>query len=462
MDVIVIDTPALGDRSYLVHDGEVALVVDPQRDTDRVEAAAAWARVRITHVAETHIHNDYVTGGLHLAGRLGIDYLVNAVDDVQFERTPVRDGQQLQVGALQVVVVATPGHTENHLSYVVTHDGEQAVFSGGSLLFGSVGRTDLGDPTRTELMTRAQYASVRRLSELACQDAGLYPTHGFGSFCSSGPATGASSSTVGEQLSDNHALTDTDEEHFVRELIANLGEYPSYYAHMRPANLAGPAAADLCVPRSLEAQELTRRLRDGEWVVDLRNRVAFADDHLAGVVSFEYADGASFTTFLGWVLPWGEPLTLVGTRDDVTNAVRDLSRIGVDSPDVALGNGPEQVAPGAPTTGYPRLDWHGMLADRTQDDVVLDVRRTDEYTASHVDGAVNVPLHELLGRVDELPDARLLVHCASGYRAGVGASLLQRAGRDVVHVDALFADAAAAGVPLTTRVDGGVSRARGA
>jgi hydroxyacylglutathione hydrolase len=153
MDVVVIETPQLGDRSYLVHDGSVALVIDPQRDIDRVEAAAADAGVRITHVAETHLHNDYVTGGLVLSEAHGAEYLVNGADEVSFARVPVSDGQVLHVGRLVVRVVATPGHTHTHLSYVVRDDahdgGPEAVFSGGSLLYGSVGRTDLVSPDDT-------------------------------------------------------------------------------------------------------------------------------------------------------------------------------------------------------------------------------------------------------------------------------------------------------------------------
>lgn len=450
MDVIVIDTPQLGDRSYLVHDGAVALVIDPQRDTDRVERAAREAGVTITHVAETHIHNDYVTGGFELARAHGASYLVNAADPVKFERTPITDGETVQVGAFTVKAVATPGHTHTHLSFIVEDGEKQAVFSGGSLLYGSVGRTDLVAASDTVGLTRDQYASVRRLVEQADRDAALFPTHGFGSFCSSGPATGADESTIGEQLTGNHALTDPDEDHFVRELIANLTAYPSYYAHMGPSNIQGPGAADLSVPVSVDPAELNRRLEDGEWVVDLRNRVAFSSSHLKGSVSFEYGDGSSFTTFLGWVLPWDEKLTLVGSREDVENAIRDLSRIGIDSPDAAVGTEPHALAPGAALASYPRVGWDGLISGRAEGDAVLDVRRTDEFAGTRVAGAVNVPLHELLGRMDEVPEGRLWVHCASGYRAGVAASLLQRAGRDVVQIDATFEDAETSGVPLDT------------
>ncbi len=450
MDVLVIETPQLGDRSYLVHDGEVALVIDAQRDTDRVEEAARKAGVRITHVAETHVHNDYVTGGLVLAQDHGALYLVNAADPVPFAREPITDGQVIPIGSLTLRVVATPGHTHTHLSYIVDDGETQAVFSGGSLLFGSVGRTDLVAASDTVALTRDQYASVRRLAEEAPADAALFPTHGFGSFCSSGPASGASSSTIADQLTDNHALTDPDIDHFVQELIANLSAYPSYYAHMAPLNTQGPERPNLEVPESLDADTLADRLDKGEWVVDLRNRVAFASDHLHGSVSFEYGTGSSFTTFLGWVLPWGEQLTLVGERSDVENAIRDLSRIGIDSPDAAVGEDPAALAPSVGTTSYPRIGWEEMVSDRPEDEAILDVRRLDEYQSSHIDGSVNIPLHELLGRLDEVPGGRLWVHCGSGYRSGVAASLLQRAGREVVQIDASFGDAADAGLPVVS------------
>lgn len=405
MEIITIETPQLGDRTYLVHDGAVGVVIDPQRDTDRVEKAVSDAGVRITHVAETHIHNDYVTGGLQLAQDHNAAYLVNAADDVPYSRQPISDGETVQVGRMVLKAVATPGHTHHHLSYIVTDGDRQEVFSGGSLLYGSVGRTDLVSPEDTVPLTHHQYRSVRRLVDEAGEDAGLYPTHGFGSFCSSGPASGAESSTIGEQLSGNHALTDPDEDHFVRELIHNLTAYPSYYAHMAPINMAGPTAPDLDLPDSLDQDELVSRLERGEWVVDLRNRVAFANTHLSSSVSFEYGDGTQFTAFLGWVLPWDEQLTLVGARQDVENAIRDLSRIGIDNPDAAIGSGPAELAPGAATSSYDSVGWQEVL-QKPEDDPIIDVRRTDEFAKSHIRDAVNIPLHELLRRGCEPAAAR--------------------------------------------------------
>lgn len=448
MDVTVIDTPQLGDRSYLVHDGQVGLVIDAQRDIDRVETLLEEAELNLTHVAETHIHNDYITGGHALAQKYGAAYLVNAADDVSFERTPIADGETVQVGELSVRAVATPGHTHHHLSYVVEHGADQVVFSGGSVLYGSVGRTDLLGSEHAEGLTKDQWDSARRLAAEAKEQAALYPTHGFGSFCSSGPATGASESTMGEQLATNHVYTDEDQEHFVSELLANLSDYPNYYVHMDPANAAGPAEPDLDVPDSLDADQLKARLQAGEWVVDLRNRVAYSAEHLKGTISFEYGGGESFTTFLGWIFPYGRQLTLVGSRDDVENAIRDLSRIGIDSPDAALGEDPEKLAPGATVSAYPRVGWAEVLHDRPDQEPILDVRRAEEFEASHLQGAVHIPLHELLTRMDEVPDGRLWVHCGSGYRSGVAASLLERAGKDPVHIDAMFDQAAEAGLPM--------------
>ena len=168
VEVLPIETPPLGDRSYLVHDGEAALVIDPQRDIDRVIALAADAGVRVTHVAETHVHNDYVTGGLALARAAGAAYLVNADDPVSFDRTPVSDGDRVEVGGMRVRALATPGHTYTHLAYVVEAagdapgDGVAGVFTGGSLLYGATGRTDLLGPDATVALTRAQWASARR------------------------------------------------------------------------------------------------------------------------------------------------------------------------------------------------------------------------------------------------------------------------------------------------------------
>ncbi|MCD6638436.1 MAG: MBL fold metallo-hydrolase, partial [Nocardioides sp.] len=178
LNIITIDTPSLGDRSYLVHDGEVAFVVDPQRDIDRVMDLLAREGVSLLHVFETHIHNDYVTGGLALADATCAQYHVNAADDVAFARTPISDGDVIEVGPrMKVTALATPGHTFTHLSYALADgDDHVAVFTGGSLLYGATGRPDLLGPDHTDALVRHQHASAHRLAELLPDEAEVFPT----------------------------------------------------------------------------------------------------------------------------------------------------------------------------------------------------------------------------------------------------------------------------------------------
>jgi hydroxyacylglutathione hydrolase len=457
VEVVAIDTPALGDRSYLIHDGTIALVVDPQRDIDRVLDLAATRGVRITHVFETHLHNDYVTGGLALARVTGAAYHVNAADTVTFDRVPVRDGDIITVSpVMQVRVLATPGHTFTHLSYVLEPAGRpHAVFTGGSLLHGSTGRPDLLGAAHASELAHAQYSSARRLADVLPADADVYPTHGFGSFCSATQSEGTSS-TIGQQRLVNPALT-LDEDRYVAELLAGLDAYPAYYAHMGPANAAGPAGPDLSPPRRADAAELRRRITAGEWVVDLRARRAFAAGHMAGTLSFDL-DG-SFATYLGWLIPWGTPLTLLGaTPEQIGQAQRELVRIGIDRPAAAAAGRPADWAGGQPLRSFPVADFTDLAAvGRHRPVIVLDVRRHQEWAESHIDGAIHVPLHELPARLADVPAGEVWVHCAGGYRASVAASILDAAGRTVVAVDDEFDRAVRAGVPTLTGVPAGTT-----
>jgi hydroxyacylglutathione hydrolase len=437
--VEVVSTEELGDRSYIAHDGEVALVIDPQRDIDRIEKKLFDLGLRCALVAETHIHNDYVSGGLELARRHGVPYLVSVADDVAFERRGVADGDELSAGRLHLKVIATPGHTDGHLSYVVHDgDGQEVVFTGGSLLFGNVGRTDLVDPKRTVELTRAQYRSTRHLAVLLADDVAVFPTHGFGSFCSSGSTTGATASTIGAERTHNDALVIDDEDEFVAKLVAGLTEFPSYYSHMSPINSQGPGAVDFSAPEPTDATELRRRITGGQWVVDLRSRTAFAAEHLEGTIGIGLAQ--HFATYLGWLIPWGMPLTLIGEdAEQFSAAQRQLVRIGIDRPAGAAVGRPADLSMDSDLRHYPTATFADLA--REPDVVVLDVRRDDERRHGHIPGSAHIPLHSLLERLVELPAGRLWVHCASGYRASIAASLLDRAERDVVLIDDDFDNA---------------------
>ena len=439
MEVEVVSTDELGDRSYVVHDGEVALVVDAQRDIDRIEAVLAERSLRCALVAETHIHNDYVSGGLELSRRTGATYLVAGADEVVFERGGVSDGDELAAGRLRITVVATPGHTDGHLAYLVGDgDGSPVVFTGGSLLYGSVGRTDLVDPARTDELTRAQYHSARRLADLLADDVAVYPTHGFGSFCSSGSSAQDTESTIGVERGRNDALVTDDEDDFVATLLAGVTAVPSYYAHMGARNEDGAGPVDLSPPAPTDRVELARRIAEGEWVVDLRSKTAFAAEHLAGTIGIGL--GQHFATYLGWLIPWGTPLTLVAeSAEQITAAQRQLVRIGIDRPSGAAVGAPRELATDHQLRSYPTATFADLA--RHPDAVALDVRRDDERANGHIPGSTHVPLHTLEERMGDVPPGRLWVHCASGYRAAIAASLLDRAGRDVVLVDDDFEQA---------------------
>ncbi|MEU5792916.1 MBL fold metallo-hydrolase [Streptomyces sp. NPDC047813] len=445
-----IELQGLGNRSYLAGGRQTAVAVDPPRDVDQVLAAAGRRGVRITHVVETHIHNDYVTGGLELARVTGAAYLVPAGARVSFARVPVADGDTVTVDdALELRAVATPGHTPHHTSYVLVEQGRPvAAFTGGSLLIGTVGRPDLVEPRLTERLARAQHASAHRLAAELPDETSVLPTHGFGSFCSSAQAEG-DTTTIGKEKSANAALT-TDVDSFVARLLSGLDDIPAYYTHMGPANAAGPAPVDLTAPAVADARQIAARLAAGEWVVDLRNRVAFAEGHVAGSFNFE-AEG-KIATYLAWLIPWGKPVTLLAeSPEQLASAQRELVRVGIDRPAAAATDAPQEWVPeGEDLVSFPRATFAGLAERGTDGVVVLDVRRDSERAAGHIEDSVHIPVHQLHQRLGEVPAGTVWVHCAGGMRAGIAASLLHASGRDVVAVDDGFDSATAAGLTVVT------------
>ncbi|MHA6523987.1 rhodanese-like domain-containing protein [Tessaracoccus sp. G1721] len=452
--IITIATPTLGDRSYLVHDGEVAFVVDPQRDIDRVTRILDDEGVQLKAVFETHIHNDYVTGGLALARERGADYYVNAEDTVQFERSPIVDTQVVEISpTMSVKALATPGHTYTHLSYVLfdpTADDDdamgQAVFSGGSLLFGATGRPDLLGEAHKHELVRHQYNSAQRLATELPDATEVLPTHGFGSFCAA-TQTDGTESTIGREKRINPVLTQ-DEAEWIEEILAGLDVYPAYYAHMAPANSSGPGVPDLSEPTHADKEEIRARLEKGEWVVDLRNRNAYAAGHVPG--SFNFGIDGQLSTYLGWMIPWGTPLTLLGeSREQVADAQRELVRIGIEHIAASAHGKPEEWTD--EVAKLQQADFGDLSQVRHHRAVeILDVRRASEYSRAHIDGAANIPLHDLLTRIDEAPHGEIWVHCQSGYRSSIAGSILEAAGRRVVTVNDSFDNAAKNGLPLVS------------
>lgn len=458
--VVVIDSAGLGDRSYIVHDGVSALVVDPQRDIDRVEQALVEQGVSVTHVAETHIHNDYVTGGLTLARKHGATYVVPGDVDLAFLSEPfvvaVTDGDTFTVGDFVVTAIHTPGHTPHHMSYSAKNGNEPGVvLTGGSMLFGSVGRPDLVAPDLTLKHSHDQWNSVQRLAGSLDGDTGVFPTHGFGSFCSATQAAGGYESTINKEKLGNPALNQSEDE-FVRVLLEGLDVFPAYYAHMGPANSAGAPDVDLEFPKPADPEALLAAVTAGEWVVDLRSREVFSQGHIPGAVNFD-VDGA-FINYLAWMMPWGTPLTLVGsTPEQVEEAMRELVRVGIDTPKMqAVGDPALWLPEGKSPATMRRVNFDTMKVewDNNPHAVVVDTRQIKEWEAGHVQGAVFIPFYQVLDRLADIPRSEdVYVYCGSGYRAAAVASMLSNLGYDrVIHVDDNFSNASQAGLTVVPEI----------
>jgi glyoxylase-like metal-dependent hydrolase (beta-lactamase superfamily II)/rhodanese-related sulfurtransferase len=414
-----IRTDGLGDTTYVVsHDG-VGLVIDPQRDLDRFEAELERSDAELRLVLETHIHNDYLSGGRHLASNHDADLILPAGSGAAFHHTPAFHHEDLPVGALTVRPIHTPGHTPEHTSYLVLLDGiEIALFSGGSLLVSSAGRTDLLGMDRAEQLARLQYQSVSRLAGLG-DDVELYPTHGEGSFCAS-TAAGRRSSTIGIERRTNPVLQYDDAEGFVDSMLTGLTPYPSYYAHMAPINVLGPAPLPEHALRLLSVDELPEQAA----VIDIRSPAAYAAGHLPGSIGIP----ASYETgvWTGWLVPFATPLVLVAEPNQNTPEIAtQLARIGYD--DVLgvvhdLGNADLALYRNVEVDEF--ID--GLDAGEIQ---MLDVRSPAEWDIAHVEGST----HRYVPDIPQSPlsldkDREVWVACVSGYRATIAAGLLEQRG----------------------------------
>ena len=462
MDLRQFVVEGLGHISALVADEEagVAAVVDPRRDVDVYLGAARDRGYRITHVVETHLHNDYVSGALELATLTGAQHVHSAAAQLRYTYMPVRQGETFDVGSLRFGVLETPGHTPEHLSYAVTDrsraDDPLLLFSGGSLLVGSVGRTDLLGAEHAQPYARLMFASLHQRVLRQEDYVELLPTHGGGSLCSKSVAS-TPRSTIGFERRHNPLLAIPEVEDFVHALLVDLPAYPAYFARMRPINQAGPAPlGHIPEPRPLELGRVRELLAGDALIVDLRGPASFAAGHVPGAVSIP-AD-SSFATWLGWVVPPGRPLVLLlEAASDWDDAIRAALRIGYD--DVAgyvEGGFGAWRAAGLPieSSGSATV---GQLRDELQAagrgpraPLVVDVRQRDEFAGAHVPGSLHLMCGDLPARLAELPrDRPLFAICASGYRSSIAASLLQRAGyRNVTWVSGGVPSWQAAGYPV--------------
>lgn len=457
LSIVTYEAEGLGDRSYLVHDGRHAAVIDAQRDPSEYLATARELGLDVQLVLETHVHNDYVSGGLALSRRTGAVYGVPAGEPVGFvgECRALSDGDVLVAGSLRIMALATPGHTAHHLSYWA-RDGAAAgaVFTGGSLLAGATGRTDLLGPEMARPLSEAQWHSVRRLLHDLPAGTAVLPTHGFGSFCSSGPtlADGSAGELTIAQERQRNPAAQLELASFVHELLADPLPVPSYYRYMAPINRAGADEPSSRAAAEVGLGSMAGLLAEGAAVVDLRARHAFAGRHWRGALNMEL--GPNLVTYLGWVVPYRSPLVLIaGSAGDTERARRSLARIGREelrawAPAGVLGALSEAERGSYPVASFRQL---AQRAGRDGTPTVVDVRFPYEWRAGHIAGARNLPLPEIQGGADDLPpEAEIWVHCAGGFRAAVAASWFSGRGLHPVLVDDAFEAAAAAGLPIVS------------
>lgn len=420
MEITTVRTPGLGDSTYVVvHDGQ-AIVVDPQRDIDRFLFILDQSNAELRFVVETHIHNDYVSGGRELAARTGAEIVLPAAGAVKFDHLPAFHNEVIESGAWSVVPIHTPGHTPEHLSYLAVLDGEPiALFSGGSLLVGSAGRPDLLGMDRARTLARLQYISVNRLAELP-DEVGLYPTHGAGSFCTSTVA-GAHTSTIGHERRTNPVLQYLDSESFVAGQLAGLQPYPSYYAYMGPTNLAGPEPIPTHSLPEIAASDVGDAM-----VVDVRAAERYAAGHLPGSIGIPFGDQVG--VWAGWVLPFDVEVVLVAERgQDVDEVHRQFSRIGFDHVEGVIYDLPREGLVGYEAV---RLEEFLNRIAAGEIDQIIDVRAPDEWDAGHIRGSKHmyVPdLYESAEAIDPSRPAWLL--CGTGHRSTIAAAALERQGR---------------------------------
>jgi hydroxyacylglutathione hydrolase len=462
---------SLAQASYLVGcsaTGE-ALVVDPSRDVEQYVDTARREGLRVTHVTETHIHADFVSGARELAAATGAQLLLSGEGGAEWQyayaaadgATLLRDGDVVRVGNVRVEAMHTPGHTPEHLCFVVTDtasaDRPMGVFTGDFVFVGAVGRPDLLERAVRQAGTMEQgarqlFASLQRFKAVLPDWVQLWPGHGAGSAC--GKSLGAvPTTTLGYEALFNRGLAETDEAAFVADVLAGQPEPPMYFAEMKRMNREGPRVlGTLPRPARRPDAELADVLRAGGTVVDARPAPEFARRHVPGTLSVPL--GKSFSTWAGSVLAYGRDFYLLAPEgaDDarMAAAARDLAMIGLDrvagwfaasAIDAAAANGAGELPDVQPDA------LEAVLAGGAE---LVDVRNSSEFTAGHLPGALNLPLGRLAERIDELPRGRtLVIHCQSGARAGVAAGLLASRGfDDVRHLAGDYAGWTKAGRPV--------------
>jgi hydroxyacylglutathione hydrolase len=426
--------------SYILAGKETCAVIDPRRDVEVYTQAAREMGVRITHILETHLHADFISGHMDLAAQTGAKIYAPESAACAFDHVPLVEGDVVEIEDMRLDVLETPGHTPEHVSYVVTDTarGETpiGVFVGDVLFVGDVGRPDLFPNRAEELAGRLYHSLHDKLLQLpdACE---VYPAHGAGSLC--GRAMAAKyQTTIGYERRYNAALQVADKADFIHALTHDMPPAPDHFSRCSDINRQGPAmVADLPVLAELSVPQFKAQLADPDLIVlDVRGYAAFAGLHVPSAWHIDLA--GNFPTFAGWVLPTDKDILLVAdTYRDAVQANLWARRVGMDRVVGCLSGGMTTWA----ASGQEIEDIHLIstegLHDRvtgTDNFVLVDVRAPGEFADSHIEGAINIPAPDLRTRHDELhPDKPTILICSSGNRSSLAAGILKQHGFAEVH-----------------------------
>lgn len=428
IEIVSVVDEGLGHSSYVVNLGNgTALVVDPARFPDRQRHIAAEHGWRLAWTADSHSHADYISGSPELAAA-GATFLASSGAGLEVEHEPIDAGETVQLAAgVTLRAIATPGHTPDHLAYLLLVDGDPHVlFSGGSLMVGALGRTDLlGDEHREEL-ARALFRGLRAEILTLPDDLAVYPTHGAGSFCSA-PSGSARTTTIGQERATNPLLRILDEDGFVATLLSGLGSFPAYFRQLPEINRRGPRLyPELPALSHLDLATVRRQVAAGAALVDARPITGFAAGHVPGSLSIEHR--SVFASWFGWLLPLDRPVVFILDDDtDRADLVRQCLAVGHDNLLGELDGGLDTwTAAGLPIESIPLVTGDGITG------TVVDIRQANEWNAGHLPNAVHVELGDLAAAT--VPSGPLTVMCGHGERAMSGASILTAAGHVNVSV----------------------------
>jgi len=426
-----VDT-ALGNSAYLIgsHSTKKGILIDPLRDVDRYINAASERGLTLTHVLDTHLHADFVSGNREIAHQTGALIGASAEAGIGFDHHPLTEDSVIDLGAFQIRVMTTPGHSPEHISFLIV-DAESkapsALFSGGALIVGGAARTDLLTPEQTEPLARQLYHTIHDKFLKLPDAVDVFPTHGAGSFCIA-PASSERVTTIGRERESNPLAQTQSEDEFIKRSLMGLPSYPTYYKYMRPLNQRGARIlGGVPILKPLDVEEVKTLMDEGVVVLDVRHQKQFGAGHIPK--SYGIRVDAPLTTWAGWVIPFGSRFLLVAeSADQRSDAIRQLIRIGYDNLEGHLEGGIEAWARTYPVEAVPSIKVT-ELHERLDEVTVLDVRQTSEWEVGHIPNAI----HFEGGRIawDQLPfshDKPLAVQCASGSRSMVAISVLRKRG----------------------------------